>query len=37
MTTLVRANALLIVPEGVTQVEAGSRFPVRLLTEEFAT
>lgn len=33
LTSLVNADGLLIVPEGVTEVQAGSRLPVRLLTE----
>jgi molybdopterin molybdotransferase len=33
LTSLVNADGLLIVPEGMTQVPAGTRLPVRLLTE----
>jgi len=33
LTSLVNADGLLIVPEGVTEVSAGSRLPVRLFTE----
>ncbi len=35
LTSLVNADGLLIVPEGVTEVQAGSRLAVRLLTEHF--
>ncbi len=33
LTSLVSADGLLIVPEGVTEVSAGSRLPVRLFTD----
>jgi len=35
LTSLVNADGLLIVPEGMTEVPAGTRLPVRLLTEDF--
>jgi molybdopterin molybdotransferase len=34
LTSLVNADGLLIVPEGITEVPAGARLLVRLLTEE---
>jgi len=33
LTSLVNADGLLIIPEGVTEVQAGSRLPVRLFNE----
>lgn len=35
LTSLVNADGLLIVPEGMTEVAAGTRLPVRLFTEDF--
>jgi molybdopterin molybdotransferase len=31
LLSMVQADALLIIPEGVTEVPVGSKFPVRLL------